>query len=76
MSKLELIKKQAMETVHSHGAFGEHESYDELNDDLFASLIIANAIAAVGAIALQGADCPYTTDQLGDIQQRIKDWFK
>jgi hypothetical protein len=39
---LSQLKEQAMEKVHSHGAFGEHEYYLKVDLDKFAELIIAD----------------------------------
>lgn len=44
MSKIEQLKKQAMVRVHSHGAFGEHESYDQLDVDKFYELIVLECV--------------------------------
>ena len=42
---LSQLKEQAMEKVHSHGAFGEHESYLKVDLDKFAEFIIAECTA-------------------------------
>ena len=39
-NRLEELKKQAMYTVYSHGAFGEPENYERLDVNKFAELII------------------------------------
>jgi hypothetical protein len=40
MSKLDELKKLATERVRSHGAFGESESYDEINIDKLVKLVV------------------------------------
>ena len=43
-NRLTELKKRAMVKEHSHGAFGESESYWKLDEDKFAELIIKDAI--------------------------------
>lgn len=44
MTKFEELKKQATVRVHSHGAFGEHESYDQLDVDKFYELVVLECV--------------------------------
>ena len=47
MTKFEELKKQATVRVHSHGAFGEHESYDQLDVDKFYELVVLECITEI-----------------------------
>ena len=44
---IERLMKQAMVTVHSHGAFGEHESYQQLDPVKFAELTATECASIV-----------------------------
>lgn len=53
---IERLMKEAMVTVHSHGAFGEHESYQQLDPVKLAELV-----------AIECASITYKTCEDGDI---------
>lgn len=44
---MEKIKQRAMYWVNSHGAFGENESYQRLDEDLYAELIIRDVVNTI-----------------------------
>ena len=44
-NRIEELKKQAMYTVYSHGAFGEPENYKKLDVDKFAEILLKEAEA-------------------------------
>jgi hypothetical protein len=46
--RIQELKQQAQRKVISHGAFGETETYWQLDTDLFAKLIIQECLHIVG----------------------------
>lgn len=44
-NRIEELKKQAMYTVYSHGAFGEPENYERLDVNKFAEILLKEAEA-------------------------------
>ena len=49
------LKEQSMMVTHGFGAFGEHEKYNELDEEAFAENIV---IAVLGAIADERFELP------------------
>ena len=69
--RIQELKAKAMVSDYRHGAFGESESYQTLDTDLFAELIIKECVTqcwSVSETEFEGAD-------ISECVKRIKSHF-
>lgn len=70
--KIKKLKQQSMRTVQSYGAFGEPESYEQLDEELFAKLIIQECIFALEPINYSW----HKKEYFADAAELIKEHFR